>query len=110
MPSYSTPRLQPTPAAHASRAGTVSIAMGLLALLGSAWAIYLTVSSAGPEVSDLIRAVGMALLPIGLLVGIPTGILALRHGGAHRRTGHVGLGLAVAALASFVALLATVDH
>lgn len=100
----------PTHARRTIRLGTTSIAMGVLALLGSAWAIYLTLGSAGPELSNLIRALGMALLPIGLLVGIPTGIMAVRRRGADRTSGYVGLVLAAVALAAFVVLLVSVDY
>ncbi|SDB81199.1 hypothetical protein GA0111570_103232 [Raineyella antarctica] len=100
----------PTHASRSHRPGTISIAMGVLALIGSAWSIYLTLGSAGPELSNVVRGIGMALLPIGLVVGVPTGVMAFRRGGADRAVGLAGLALAALALGAFVVLLATTDY
>lgn len=100
----------PTPPPRIRRLGRISTTMGVLAVLGSAWSFYLTLGSAGPELSNLLRGIGMALLPIGLLIGIPAGLMAVRQGGTEWTGGYVGLVLAVVALAAFVGLLASVDY
>lgn len=101
----------PTHSSHVGgRAGTVSIVMGALALVSVGWLAFLTFGPDEPVLSNTVRALGMAFLPVGLAVGIPTGILAARRGDSARRAGLIGLALAAVAIAAFVVLITSVDY
>lgn len=94
-----------------SMMGVVSVIMSLLALLSVGWLALLTYSPAGGlDPSNLVRALGAAFLPIGLAVGIPAGLAALRYPDVNRVTGIVGLLLAAATVAALVLLLTSIDY
>ena len=88
---------------HTARTGRYSIVLGALALGALAWTWALSVL---PDLNppNLVRIPGILLLPVGVLAGLATGVVALRGDG--HRDAVIGLALAGLAVVGFVVLLA----
>lgn len=86
-----------------ARAGRLSVVFGALAVAGLAWTWALsTLPDLNPP--NWLRIPGILLLPLGVLAALVTALIAVR--GRGRRDAVVGLVLAGAAVAGFIALLA----
>ena len=86
-------------------AGTVTLVLGVLFALAVAYAYVLSLAD-GVNPPDWARVAGLVWLPVGL-AGVPVGYYWSRDG--HRlRLAELGVALALAGAAAFVALLVAV--
>ena len=94
-----------TPTRDTERSGLLSIAFGVLALVGLGWTWVLSVSEV-VDPPNWIRIPGILLLPAGLIAAVAFGLQARQ--GTGRERGLVGLVLAAASVLVFVVLLTVV--
>jgi hypothetical protein len=86
-------------------AGLVSMIFGALALAAVVWVALLTYVINPP---NWIRIAGSSFLPIGIVIGLGTGVLGRR--GPERRWAITGLTLVAIAVITFTALNFSVDY
>lgn len=84
------------------RAGTITLLLGLMAVLATAFTYVLSLSDV-IDPPNWVRILGLVWMPIGF-IGTPVTYAVARLGPGRRR-GRIGLALALAGLAAFVVLL-----
>lgn len=87
---------------QSTRAGTITLVLGLLFAAAVAWTYALSLSESF-DPPTWVRILGLVWLPIGF-VGVPVGHLVARYGEGRLRS-RIGLQLALMALAALVVLL-----